>query len=238
VIDRRALLGAGAACAAGLAIRPAVARPRPELWTFDSLSRIAALRPRVEGSPRIVQTPFGKATEFDGVDDALFLDRHPLAGAARFTFEALFRPDGGAFEQRWFHLESDEGPQVKPGTGSSRMLFQNRVVEDEWYLDAFMKGAGYSQVLMVPERRFRLGAWYHVAQTYDGATYRSYVDGQLQAEAKVPFQAQGPGRASVGIRMNHVNPFKGAIRQASFVRDEALGPGGFVIQPRQTLERG
>ena len=168
----------------------------------------------------------------------MFLDRHPLGGAARFTFEALFRPDGGAFEQRWFHLESDEGPQVKPGTGSTRMLFEIRVVEKDWYLDAFIKGAGYSQVLMVPERRFPLGRWYHVAQTYDGATYRSFVDGQLQAEAAVAFKPQGPGRASVGIRMNHVNPFKGAIRQASFLRDEARGPGNFVIQPRRTFERG
>jgi hypothetical protein len=46
-----------------------------------------------------VVTPLGRAVAFDGVDDALFVPAHPLAGAATFTFEALFRPDGGDVEQ-------------------------------------------------------------------------------------------------------------------------------------------
>lgn len=230
MIDRRALLGVGAGCAAGLLTRPALARPSRELWTFDSLKRIGGMKPRVEGSPKVIASPLGKAIQFDGVDDALFFDRHPLAGASRFTVEALFRPDGGAFEQRWFHLESNEGPAVKPGTGTTRMLFEIRVVENDWYLDAFMKGPGYSQVLLVPEKRFPVGRWYHVAQSYDGTTYRSFVNDQLQAEAAVPFKPQGPGRASVGIRMNRVNPFRGAVRQASFLRGEARGPGCFLLR--------
>lgn len=234
MIDRRSFLQASAGSIAGLACAPASARPALEYWTFDSLARIGGLRPRIEGAPRVVATQIGKAIEFDGVDDALFFDRHPLAGASRFTFEALFRPDGGAFEQRWFHLESDEGPAVKPGTGATRMLFEIRVVEDSWYLDAFMRGPGYSQVLIVPEKRFPLRRWYHVAQTFDGTLYRSFVNGQLQAQAAVPFTPQGSGRVSVGIRMNRVNPFRGAIRQATFVRGEARGPATFLLQIPRT----
>ncbi|MFD2783688.1 hypothetical protein ACFS32_24585 [Novosphingobium pokkalii] len=56
---------------------------------------------------------------FDGVQDALILPRHPLAGAAQFTAEALFRPDGGAFEQRWLHLASDDQPGRPPGKRAS-----------------------------------------------------------------------------------------------------------------------
>ena len=41
------------------------------------------------------------------MDDGLQLDVHPLAGAETFTFEAIFRPDGGNAEQRWFHLEQN-----------------------------------------------------------------------------------------------------------------------------------
>jgi len=219
-------LGGGAGAAAA---RSAMARPSHEIWTFDSLRRVADLVPRVEGNPTIIHSPIGKAVLFDGVDDALFIDRHPLAGATRFTFEALFRPDGGAFEQRWFHLESDCGGSVKPGTGTTRMLFEIRVVDESWYLDAFVRGEGYSQVLMVPEKRFPLRRWYHVAQTYDGVSYRSYVNGQMQAEAPVSFKPQGPGRASVGIRLNHVNPFRGAVRRAAFMRDEGLRPESFLL---------
>lgn len=228
VIDRRGLL-AGLGGVAALGCLPAVARAAgPLVWTFDSLQAIGGQAPRVEGAPALVDSPLGKAVAFDGKGAALFIDQHPLAGASRFTFEALFRPDGGAFEQRWFHLESAEAG-VEPGKGRTRMLFEVRVVDGDWYLDAFMKGEGYSQVLMVPEKRFPLGAWYHVAQTYDGTTYRSYVDGVLQAEAAVPFTPQGSGRASVGIRMNRVDPFKGAVRQAAFLAGEARGPGGFVL---------
>jgi len=44
----------------------------------------------------------------------------------------------------------------------------------------------------------------HVASTYDGKIFRSYVNGDLQGEAELAFKAQGPGGTSVGTRMNHV----------------------------------
>jgi hypothetical protein len=173
----------------------------------------------------VIDTPLGKAVLFDGVDDALFIDRHPLAGAATFTFEALIRPDGGDFAQRWFHLASDE-PVPAPATpANTRFLFELRVVGDQWYLDAFVNGPGLQADPGLPDKLFPIGRWHHVAQTYDGRTYRAYVNGQLQGEAKIAFTPQGPGRASVGVRMNRMNYFKGAIRQARFTPPRA-GPGG------------
>lgn len=217
----------GAALLGGLS--PVVAKIRDtEIWTFASLTRIGGLTPRIEGAPRLIDSPLGTAVAFDGANDVLFLDRHPLAGAARFTFEALFRPDGGAFEQRWFHLESgrDSDPTAKTGT---RMLFEIRVEGGEWWLDTFILGPGYRQPLIVPEKRFPVGRWHHVAQSYDGTTYRALVNGVVQAEAALAFAPQGPGRASVGMRMNKVSPFRGAVRQAAFTRGEALAPDRFVL---------
>lgn len=224
-LDRRTLLIGGMAVAA----TPALARNRAEIWTFDNLKRIGGLDVRSEGSPRVIRLPLGRAIEFDGVDDALFLGAHPLAGAERFCFEVLFRPDGGAFEQRWFHLESAETPPVAPGMSRTRMLFEIRVVGQSWYLDAFMRGDGYNHTLIVPEKLFPVGRWYHVAQSYDGTTYRAYVNGVVQAEAVIAFTPQGPGSACVGMRMNKVNPFRGAVRQAAFTRGEALAPSRFVL---------
>ena len=57
--------------------------------------------------------------------------------------------------------------------------------------------------------------------------YRAYVDGVLQGEHAVPFKPQGPGRASVGCRMNRVNYFKGAVRQSRFTH-AALRPERFT----------
>ena len=53
---------------------------------------------------------------------------------------------------------------------------------------------------------------------------------ELQGEAALAFKPQGPGGTSVGARMNHVNYFKGAVRQARFTT-RALPPGQFLKLP-------
>jgi hypothetical protein len=45
------------------------------------------------------------------------------------------------------------------------------------------------------------------------------------------FAAQGPGRSSVGVRINQVNYFKGAIHSARFSR-RALPVAEFLPQPK------
>jgi len=220
-LDRRTVLaGLGATPLAGCASWPASTSSAPILWRFGDLESIGAPL-TIEGAPRPVAGPasvLGGALQFDGVDDALFIGRHPLAGASTFAFEAIFRPDGGAPEQRWLHLQADE--DVVPGQTpvGTRFLFEIRVYGDRWALDAFIKGPTYNQTLLFPDKRHPVGRWHHVAQTYDGTTYRSFVDGVLQGEAAVAFTPQGPGRASVGTRINRVNYFNGAIAEARFTR--------------------
>src|SRR5436309_8012472 len=103
------------ATASGVALMPQV--NAPEIWTFDNLEKIGGHPVTVLGHPKIVDAPVGKAVEFNGVDDALLIDVHPLAGARTFTWEAIFRPDGGAFEQRWFHL-AEQDPKTGADTGN------------------------------------------------------------------------------------------------------------------------
>lgn len=221
-LNRRAVLAAPVGLAACASV-PVAPTANQTVWTFDRLSAIGGETTHVEGAPQVIASPFGPAVQFDGVDDALFIDRHPLSGASTFTFEAVFRPDGGPFEQRWFHLQSDEAPGG-PGT---RIMFEIRVVQDGWYLDAFVKGEGYNKPLIDETKLHPLGQWAHVAQTFDGTTYRSFVNGVVQSEAEIAFKPQGPGRASVGTRINRVNYFNGAVREARFT-PRALTPGQFT----------
>lgn len=220
---RRVLIGgasAGLVATAGCASLTGPGRTDQTLWRFGALDRLAAPL-TIEGSPMPVAGPAsagGSALQFDGVDDALFIGRHPLAGASTFAFEAVFRPDGGAFEQRWLHLQSDEALVPGQTPVGTRFLFEIRVYGDQWALDAFVKGPTYNQTLLFTDKRHPVGRWYHVAQTYDGTTYRAFVDGVLQGEAAVAFTPQGPGRASVGTRINRVNYFNGAIAEARFTR--------------------
>ena len=82
-----------------------------------------------------------------------------------------------------------------------------------------------------PKKTHPVGPWYAVAQTYDGKTFRSYVNGVLENEADVAFTPHGAGHMMVGVRMNHVNWFKGSVAQARFT-ERALGPEEFLKVPK------
>ncbi|WP_292068956.1 LamG-like jellyroll fold domain-containing protein [Brevundimonas sp. UBA7534] len=227
MITRRLMsAGLGLAATGCASLDRGSAPAREVLWVFDNLQEIGGLPVHSEGAPLLVDSPWGRAVRFDGRRDVVFLDSHPLAGAATFTFEALFRPESGAFEQRWFHLQ-----EIAPGgeATDTRILFEIRTREGEWWLDAFAKGEGYNHTLIAAEKRFPVGRWFHVAQTFDGRLYRSFVDGVLQAEAPLAFRPQGAGRTSIGSRYNRVSPFRGAVRAAAFSR-RAIAPEGFVLR--------
>jgi hypothetical protein len=198
-----------------------------EVWTFDRLDAIGGHKTTVVGNPKVVDTPLGKAVEFDGVDDALFIENHPLAGATAFTWEAVFRPDGGQREQRWFHLNE------LPATGAdteNRLLFEIRVQDGQWFLDSYAQSGAASKALLNRDSLHPLGAWYHVACVYDGAEFRNYVNGVQENAAPLQLAPHGPGRTSVGVRINKVFFFKGAVRLARFTR-RALPPSEFLKPP-------
>jgi len=190
-----------------------------EVWTFDRIDRIGGHTATVAGNPRLVDTPVGKAVEFDGVDDGLFLDAHPLAGAKAFTWEAIFRPDGGQEAQRWLHLQES--------ASENRMLFELRVINGRWCFDSYVHTGESRKALIDRNKLHPILAWYHVAAVYDGREFRNYVNGVEEGAAEIQFAPQGPGRSSVGVRINRVNYFKGAIRAARFT-PRALAPGEFM----------
>lgn len=199
-----------------------------EIWKFDRLQEIGDHPAIIVGHPRVIETALGRAVEFNGVDDALFLDIHPLAEAGTFTWEVIFRPDrGGTREQRFFHLQERD-----PKTGldtANRLLFEIRVIGDRWCLDSFAMSAAGSRTLLDRGRLHPLGAWYHVAMVYDGREFRNYVDGVLQGAAELRWTPHGPGHSSAGVRINRVDYFKGAIRLARMTRG-ALSPSEFLKQ--------
>jgi hypothetical protein len=195
-----------------------------DVWKFDNLDRIGGLTPRIEGHPQLVDGPLGKAVQFNGKDAALFFSGRPLVGAKTFTIEGIFRPEGGAFEQRWMHV-AETDPATGKDTGQTsaggkdpnpRYMFEIRVKDNNWYLDGFVQSKAGSQALIDPNKLHPVGPWYAVAQTYDGKMYRTYVNGELQAEAPVAYAPHGPGHVMIGVRMNHVNYFHGSVAELRF----------------------
>jgi hypothetical protein len=196
-------------------------RVRSIVWKVDNLKSIGGNAVEVLGSPKVVRTDRGKAVVFDGVGDGIFINTNPLAGAARFTIEAIFRPDaGGEKEQRWLHIEDTENTE-------SRALLETRLNGEEWFLDTFLKSGESRMPLLAENFKHPTGRWYHVALVYDGAEMRHYIDGKLELSGKIDFKTFGKGRTSIGVRQNKVYWFKGAVLKARFT-NRALSPDQFI----------
>jgi hypothetical protein len=205
---------------------------KAEVWRFDRIDGIGGHSTKALGHPQVIQTPYGRAVEFNGVNDALFVDDHPLAGAATWTWEVIFRPDeGGNPEQRFFHLSV-----IDPSTGKDtddRMLFEIRIRDGQWCLDSYAKRGPQDKTLLNCDKKYPLGQWYRVTAVYDGTTLKNYVGDELQGQGDANLLPQGSGHASIGVRINLKDYFKGAVMEARFTR-RALPVTGFLKMPTRS----
>jgi hypothetical protein len=199
-------------------------------WRFDDTASLGGHATKVLGHPKVIETPMGKAIAFNGVDDALFVDVHPLAGAETWTLEMIFKPDAdGGAEQRIFHLQSID-PVMGTDVPQERMLFEIRIRDGKWCLDSFATSGGQSKALLNCEKKYPFGKWYRVTTVYDGKMLKNYVGEELQGGGEVKLVPQRPGHLSVGVRINLVDYYKGAIYSTRFTRS-ALGLGDFLKMP-------
>lgn len=207
-----------------------VAEARQELWTLDNLSRIGGRPATPAGAPEVIDWAGGKAIEFDGKQDSVLIKGRPLVGVPRFTIELIMRVDGGVEEQKFLHVAQTDpatGLDVRPvgddHDANHRIMFELRAKPGGYFLDAVLNGTAGKPVLATPERLNPYGRWQNLAQSFDGRTYRTYVDGVLQGEMPAGFAPQGRGNVRIGARMEGVAHFKGAIARIRFT-DRALAP--------------
>lgn len=194
--------------------------PSSLTWEINRLDKIGTQTTEQIGNPQVITTAEGKAVQFDGLDDGLVVNINPLAGATSFTVEAVFRPDaGGTAEQRWLHIQEE--------ANDNRVLLEIRASGDQWFLDTFIKSGENRRTLYAEQFKHNLGEWFHVALVYDGVTMRQFVDGNEELSGPVTINPLGAGNTSVGVRMNRLFWFKGAIRKARFT-SKALSPQEFM----------
>ena len=179
------------------------------VWELDSIEAVGGYPIDVDGRPVVVDGPYGSAIEFNGAGDALFVEANPLAGLEAFTVEMVFRPDaGGLPEQRFFHLGEVNG---------DRVLFETRLTEDgHWYLDTFISSGDSNRPLLNESHLHPVGQWYHLALTCDGQQEVNYVNGIEEASGSIDFVPLLGGQTSIGVRLNRVCWFRGAIGRIRF----------------------
>jgi len=193
---------------------------KPMTWKINNLKAIGGNPVTVIGGPLLIDVHGGKAVLFDGTDDGLVVNANPIAGARAFTVEAVFRPDAnGAKEQRWFHIQQDKS--------ENRVLLETRLVGDQWFLDTYIRSGESNRALFAENFKHPVGVWCHIALVFDGTEMRHYVDGKLEMSGPLSIAPLEQGQTSIGVRLNHVFWFKGAVRTARFTA-RALAPAEFM----------
>ena len=189
-------------------------------WKLEDLNSPNAKGVTKAGDPRTVESPYGKAVHFDGAKDGLFLNTQPLEKLMQFTVEVLFQPDGKApHEQRFLHMGQ---------ATSDRLLLETRVTDDDqWYLDAFIKSGDSSRTLIDKDKLHPTGTWYHLALVVDNGKMDTYVNGKHELNGNVAFSPFKEGTVSVGVRMNKVSWFKGAIYKIR-ITPKCITPAEFM----------
>jgi hypothetical protein len=204
------ILGALVLAASAATTPDAAAVAAGVVWRLDNLTSIGGHPVQVVGAPVVVDDAGGRAIEFDGVDDGLFLDVNPLERLERFTIEAVVAPSTvGPEEQRFLH--------VAEAGSESRAMMETRVLPGgTWTLDTFLRSGTVSLALLDRANTHPGDRWHVAALTFDGTTMAHYVNGVRELSGPVAFKPLGPGRTSIGVRQNLVSWFKGRIRAIRF----------------------
>lgn len=189
-------------------------------WRIDNLTQIGGNAVTVSGSPKVIQTEVGPAVEFDGIKDGLLVDNNPMNGATEFTIEIIIKPySGGAVEQRYLHFQQDN---------NNRILAELRNYNNlNWSLDTFIKSPTSNQTLLDTTIVHDQDKWFHVALVYKDRVMTNYVNGVKELVGSVDYQVVNSGKTSLGVRMNQVSWFKGAIYSLK-VTHAALSPLEFL----------
>lgn len=190
-------------------------------WQLGDLNRSIPLGDARSGNPVTIASPYGDAVLFDGKQDGLLVDKNPLVNLYQFTIEVIFRPDPkGQPEQRFLQMGEVNG---------ERMMLETRLTsDDQWYLDAYIKSGDSSKALIDKNKLHPAGEWYHLAFVVDNGKMDTYVAGKHELEGRVLFSPFKSGRTSIGVRMNKVYWFKGAIATIR-VTPKALTPSEFTM---------
>lgn len=191
----------------------------PTEWLISDLLQKKTEEIKILGNPSITVSKYGEALAFNGKNEGVFVNKMPLAGLEQFTVEAIFRPDsGGNFEQRFFHCGEIRG---------NRVLMELRSVLSNWYFDAFIKSEDQQKTLIDSTKLHPLNQWYHLAFVNDNGKLTTFINGKKELESQIDFVPLQSGKTSIGVRLNELSWFRGAIYKIR-ISPEDVDPANFI----------
>ncbi|HEY7448594.1 MAG TPA: LamG-like jellyroll fold domain-containing protein, partial [Vicinamibacterales bacterium] len=167
--------------------------------------------------------PAGTAVKFDGIND--FVTFGPATGpnglnATNFTLELWFRQDGAGV----FASTGVGGVEAYPLVAKGRNETDGGNFDTNYFLGLDSAGrlvADFEDMATGKNHSITgvgtvtPGSWHHAAATYDGQTWKLYLDGNLDAELTLPapFQPRSDSiqHASIGAALNSTGVRNGAF---------------------------
>lgn len=160
---------------------------------------------------------------FDGADDYVTFGNNSALGLAQFTLECWFRRDGTGVSSSSGSGGVSVVPLISKGRGENdsatfncNYLFGIRASDNVLAAD-FEEGPGGGDVGLnhpvAGTTPITSGVWHHAAATYDGTTWRLYLDGNLEATLVV---GQPPAfdtiqHAAIGAALNSTGTREGGF---------------------------
>ena len=210
----------------GLAIiggmNPAMAHAgKRDRLALDNLDLVGGAKATLIGSPSVIQTPQGKARRVRRQKRPVPRRLIPWRDYKSLPRKSFSNPiHAGAKEQRFVHFQ-EEG-------SDNRLLFEIRLTDDDrWFLDTFIKSGAGNYTLLAEKSLHPIGPWYHAAVVMDGKAMRHYVNGDEELSSPISFSPQKEGQTSIGVRLNRVSWYKGAVQRVR-ITPRVLTPQEFL----------
>lgn len=203
-----------------------------EVWEFNSLEKIGDHSIELFGDPQIVNTEYGKAMKFDGVNDMLLVDYNPLGGVVEFTVEVVFKPSSAykiSNAPRFIHFQ--DLSDTPADTLNKRVLMELRLNQrNEWWFDGYMFTDKEGLTLANKTLVHPADKWTHAAITYEDNTFRTFINGIEETNGNISFNEKlmnTRGKTSIGARMDKRNYYCGLIKTLK-ITQRVLEPQQFI----------
>jgi hypothetical protein len=186
------------------------------IWQMDNLTAIGGNQTIQVGTPSVIETPIGKAVQFNGSPDQLLITSFPLDTATAFTIELILHPiDVGSTtalnEPRVMHIE-DASDNTK------RITMELRIEGKKWGIDAYILN-GSSESTLTGSKTHDIDQWFNFTITYSNSAFKAYVNGAVEDSDKVEYGILPiTSKVSLGCRQNKKNYFLGAINKVVFTK--------------------
>lgn len=181
-------------CSAGaLEADPVDGAPDVEVGPDASVEEVGCTDERVDPG----------SLSFDGIDDQVGVGAAPALGLTTFTVEAWIRRDG----RGQLMNTGVGGLELVPIAGKGRGESDGTNLDCNYALGFWgdLLGADFEDMAtganhpITGTTPVTPGQWHHVAATYDGSTWRLYLDGALDAERRVDATPRGDSIQHFGI---------------------------------------